>query len=199
LKKLTEVEVSTPEEKRGGRPTKILNTQRIAALRAQGVDWKRIAKRLQVSTATIYRQGLPQQFERIPAGRPKKILDLRKLERIEDPVMESPLHAIESLLIFDARCLDIETRQELLRLVPQLVHIRRAWKAEYMECGCICCHKKKAGYGAGGFCNGCWSRIYMRMRNRVRKAMEGRNLPAELAAFKDALQLKYNAAQRLFK
>jgi hypothetical protein len=37
-----------------------------------------------------------------------------------------------------------------------------------------------------------------RMLNRFRKAMEGRNLPAELAAFKDALQLKYNAAQRLF-
>jgi hypothetical protein len=36
------------------------------------------------------------------------------------------------------------------------------------------------------------------MLNRFRKAMEGRNLPAELAAFKDALQLKYNAAQRLF-
>jgi len=37
----------------------------------------------------------------------------------------------------------------------------------------------------------------MRMRNRYRKAMQGRNLPAELAAFKDALCLRYNAAQRL--
>jgi hypothetical protein len=36
------------------------------------------------------------------------------------------------------------------------------------------------------------------MRNRFRKAIEGRDLPAELATFKDALQLKYNAAQRLF-
>jgi hypothetical protein len=198
VKKLAKVEVSTPEEKRGGRPTKILDTKRIAAFRAQGVGWKRIAEHLGVAPATIYRQGLPQQFERVPAGPKKKILDLRKLERIEDPVMESPLHAIESLLIFDARCLDKETRQELLRLVPQLVHIRRAWKAEYMECGCTYCHKKKAEYGAGGLCNGCRSRIYMRMRNRFRKAMEGRDLPAELATFKDALQLKYNAAQRLF-
>jgi hypothetical protein len=132
------------------------------------------------------------------AGRPKKMLDLRKFDSIKAPKMESPLRAFESLLIFDARCLDRETRQELLRLVPQLVHIRRAWRAEYMECGCTSCHKKKAGYGAGGFCNACWGRIYTRMRNRYRKAMKGRNLPAELAAFKDALQLRYNAAQRLF-
>jgi len=139
---------------------------------------------------------LPPEKKR--AGRPKKILDLRKLENIHVPVIESPLPAMESLLIFDARCLDKETRQELLRLVPQLVHIRRAWRAEYMECGCTSCHKKKAGYGAGGFCNACWGRIYMRMRNRFRKAMVGRDLPAELATFKDALCLRYNAAQRLF-
>jgi hypothetical protein len=132
------------------------------------------------------------------AGRPKKILDLRKLEGIQLPVLESPLHAIESLLIFDARCLHRETRQQLLLLLPQIVHIRRAWRAEYMECGCISCHKKKAGYGAGGFCNACWGRIYGRMRLRYRKLMAGRDLPAEMAQFRDALQLKYNAAQRLF-
>ena len=34
-----------------------------------------------------------------------------KLKSITVPVLESPLHAIESLLIFDARCLDRETRQ----------------------------------------------------------------------------------------
>jgi hypothetical protein len=198
MKKLVKGEVMPPEKNRGGRPTKILNTERIAALRAQGVGWKRIAKRLRVAPATIYRQGLPKQFERIPAGRLKKILDPRKLENIHVPVIESPLEAMENLLIFDARCLDRETRQELLRLVPQLVHIRRAWRAEYMECGCTSCHKKKSGYGAGGFCNACWGRIYQRMRNRFRKAMVGRDLPAELATFKDALQLRYNAAQRLF-
>ena len=131
-------------------------------------------------------------------GRPKKILDLRRLDKIEVIVPESPEQAIESLLIFDARCLDKDTRQELLRILPQLVHIRRAWRAEYMECGCACCHKKKVDYGAGGFCNACARRIYMRMRNRYRKAMQGRNLPAELATFKDALCQRYNAAQRLF-
>ena len=35
------------------------------------------------------------------------------------------------------------------------------------------------------------------MRNRFRKAMQGRDMAAELDSFKDALQLKYNAAQRL--
>jgi hypothetical protein len=67
-----------------------------------------------------------------------------------------------------------------------------------MECGCISCHKKKTEYGAGGFCVTCWGRIYMRMRNRFRKAMQGRDMAAELATFKDALSLRYNAAQRLF-
>ena len=187
-----------PPKTKPGPPPKILDVERIAALRAQGIGWKRIAKRLRVAPATIFRQGVNRQFEPMPAGRPKKILDLGKLESIRVPEIVSPLEAMENLLIFDARCLDRETRQELLRLIPQLVHIRRAWRAEYMKCGCTCCHKKKAGYGAGGFCNACWSRIYARMRNRFRKAMAGRDLPAELATFKDALQLRYNAAQRLF-
>jgi hypothetical protein len=36
------------------------------------------------------------------------------------------------------------------------------------------------------------------MRNRYRKAMQGRDVVQELATFKDALALRYNAAQRLF-
>lgn len=67
-----------------------------------------------------------------------------------------------------------------------------------MECGCVSCHKKDPCYGAGGLCVTCWGRIYMRMRKRYRKALEGRNPAAELQAFKDALCLRYNAAQRLF-
>jgi hypothetical protein len=67
-----------------------------------------------------------------------------------------------------------------------------------MECGCISCHKKNGCYGAGGFCGTCWSRIYQRMLKRYRKLMTGRDLPAELATFKDVLCLRYNAAQRLF-
>lgn len=131
-------------------------------------------------------------------GRPKKIFDHQKLDSIVEVLPESPVELLETLLIFDARCLDKDTRQELLRILPQLVHIRRAWKAEYMECGCISCHKKRVEYGAGAFCKTCMARIYQRMRNRYRKAMQGRNVPAELEAFTDALCLRYNAAQRLF-
>lgn len=127
-----------------------------------------------------------------------KFVEKRKLDKIKMAVPESAEDAISTLLVFDARCLNMETRQELLRIVPQLVHIRRAWRAEYMECGCLACHKKKEVYGAGGFCNACCARISQRMRKRYRKLMAGRNLPAELAAFKDALSLRYNAAQRLF-
>lgn len=140
--------------------------------------------------------ALPQSKR--PAGRPKKILDHRKLDRIVEVLPESPVERLETLLIFDARCLDMETRQELLRLLPQLVHIRHAWKAEYMECGCVSCHKKNVDYGAGGFCNACYCRILRRMRDRYRKIMAGRDLAKEFATFKDALSLRYNAAQRLF-
>jgi hypothetical protein len=37
-----------------------------------------------------------------------------------------------------------------------------------------------------------------RVRQRFRKALECRNPASELEAFKDALCLRYNAAQRLF-
>ena len=135
--------------------------------------------------------------ERRHAGRPKKILDLRKLAKVRVALPESAEHAIERMLIFDSRCLDVATRQELLRILPQLVHIRRAWRAEYMECGCVSCHKKNACYGAGGFCNTCWGRIYQRMLKRYRKLMAGRDFPAELATFAESLTLKFSAAQRL--
>jgi hypothetical protein len=136
--------------------------------------------------------------ERRRAGRPKKTFDLQKFDRIKVAKPASPEEAIESLLIFDARCLDREARQELLRILPELFLNHRAWKAEYMECGCISCHKKNAAYGAGGFCRACWGRIYMRMRNRYRKTMQGRDVAKEIAEFKDSLCRRYNAAQRLF-
>jgi hypothetical protein len=188
------------------------------------------------------------------AGRPKKILDIQKLDSTQ-VVALPPEQAIESLLIFDVRCLDAGTKRELLRLLPQLIHIRRAWKAEFTECGCLACSKSDprpaiaarlrerriswdevydilginrksldseahkrfenqvywrlkhplarerkppTAYGAGGLCNACWGRIYQRMYKRYRNEMEGRNIPAEVEAFKDALCLSYNLAQRLF-
>jgi DNA invertase Pin-like site-specific DNA recombinase len=44
--------------KRLGRPRTILDTNRIATLRAQGVGWKRIAAGLGVGVGTIYRVAL---------------------------------------------------------------------------------------------------------------------------------------------
>lgn len=41
--------------KRLGRPRKTLDTKRIAALRAQGVGWKRIATQMSVGVGTLYR------------------------------------------------------------------------------------------------------------------------------------------------
>jgi hypothetical protein len=182
----------------------------------------------------------------------KPSVDLHKLSRIKVAKPESPEQAIESLLIFDARCLDWDTQQELLRILPQLVHFRRAWRAEYMECGCAGCPKRDPtvaiaarlrrrgsswteiyaitavnatsraqrkqfenavrwklahldvpmrepshGYGAGGLCGRCYGRIYARMLKRYRKVMAGRDIPAELAMFTEALTLKFSTAQRL--
>jgi DNA invertase Pin-like site-specific DNA recombinase len=38
-----------------GRPRKVLDTARIAALRAQGIGWKRIAAEMKVGVGTLYR------------------------------------------------------------------------------------------------------------------------------------------------
>jgi putative DNA-invertase from lambdoid prophage Rac len=46
------------EGKRLGRPRKILDTKRIAGLRAKGVGWKRIAADMGVGVGTIYRVAL---------------------------------------------------------------------------------------------------------------------------------------------
>jgi len=185
-------------KKKRGRPRTTIDIDQVRTLLSEGLSWHRIARRLHVGEGTLRRATEELGWPKPARGRPMKILDHRKLDSITVPEMESPLHAFESLLIFDARCLDRHARNELMGFIPQLLHIHRAWKAEYKECGCISCHEKREGYGTGGFCNACWARIYQRMKNRFRKAVEGRDLPAELAAFKDALQLKYNAAQRLF-
>jgi hypothetical protein len=184
---------------------------------------------------------------------PKKIFDHQKLDSIVEVLPESPVEALEAFLIFDARALEQDTQRELMRVLPQIIHIRRAWKAHYLKYGCTSCRKADerfaiaarmrlggfnwsevfdivapnlhtrrdrkcfenavrwkldhpkqraerhpSAYGAGGFCDACYGRIYLRMRNRFRKVMAGRDLPAELATFKDALSLRYNAAQRLF-
>jgi len=136
-------------------------------------------------------------FPKRRAGRPKKLLNVKKLDRMKVPAFARAESAVESLLIFDARALDADVRRELLRILPEMIRVRRAWRAEFMECGCISCHKKRVNYGAGGFCNRCWGRIYQRMTYRYKKLMEDRDLPAELAKFTGALTLKFSAAQKL--
>jgi DNA invertase Pin-like site-specific DNA recombinase len=50
--------------KRLGRPRKILDTKRIAALRAQGVGWKRIATQMSVGVGTLYRVAVERSKTR---------------------------------------------------------------------------------------------------------------------------------------
>lgn len=83
--------------------------------------------------------ALPQPKR--PLGRSKKILDHQKLDSIVEVLAESPAEMLETLLIFDARSLERATQQDLLRLLPQLIHVRRAWKAHYLDYGCPSCRK----------------------------------------------------------
>jgi DNA-directed RNA polymerase subunit RPC12/RpoP len=188
-----------------------------------------------------------------PPGRPKKTFDADKLESSVEVLPESPIQQLETLLIFDAKAMEVETQRELLRILPEIVQVRRMWKAHYLEYGCMSCPKADErfaiaarmrlrhypwneifeivtpnihtrrerkcfqssvlwklehpkdraernpnAYGSGGLCNACQIRIFMRMRNRYRKVVKGRDLAQEFATFKDALCLRYNAAQRLF-
>jgi hypothetical protein len=170
----------------------------INKFRRKGFGWEEIARRMHRGHHTIRDAARAVGIPGGDRGRPLKISDHRKIEKFEVVLPASPVERMENLLIFDARCLDMETRQELLRILPQLVHIRRAWKEEYLECGCIHCHKKRADYSSGGFCSACQSRIFARMRCRRKKIMNGRDLAVEVEAFRDGLALRYNAAQRLF-
>jgi DNA invertase Pin-like site-specific DNA recombinase len=45
----------TRRKKRLRRPRKVLDTERVALLRARGIGWKRIATELGVGVGTIYR------------------------------------------------------------------------------------------------------------------------------------------------
>jgi DNA invertase Pin-like site-specific DNA recombinase len=67
--------------KRLGRPRKILDTKRIAARRAQGVGWKRIAAEMGVGVGTIYRVTLevPKLGKRILE--PRQVCELADLLR----------------------------------------------------------------------------------------------------------------------
>ena len=124
----------------------------------------------------------------------KQIIRYEKVELLKTIGPESPLEAIENVMVFDARCLDKETWHQLLRVLPDLTRIRKAWKAHFVQHGCVSCRKKKVEYGAGGFCYTCLARITTRMRTCFRKLDAGRDIPDEIAS----LSRRYSAAQRLF-
>jgi len=124
----------------------------------------------------------------------KQVINYKKLDLAPVGAPESGLQAIEDLLVFDARCLDKETRHELLRVLPDLTRIRKAWKAHFTEHGCVSCHRKRTEYGAGGFCYGCLHRITKRMRTCFRNVNAGRDTAEELAT----ITRKADAARMLF-
>jgi hypothetical protein len=126
-------------------------------------------------------------------GRPKKLLDTRKLAEIQVVAPESTEQALEQALIFDARCMDADKRRELRRILPSLIHLQRAWKAEFMEYGCLSCHKKRVAYTAGGLCDSCAQRIGARLRLRFRRLTVGHDTERDVAA----LTNRFDAAQRL--
>jgi len=124
----------------------------------------------------------------------KQIINYKKLEQVQVVAPQSAIQAIEDLMVFDARCLDKETWHELLRVLPDLTRIRKAWKAHFTEHGCVCCHRKKTDYGAGGFCHACLQRITTRMRTCFRKVNAGRDTTEELAT----ITRRADAARMLF-
>ena len=77
----------------------------------------------------------------MPRG--KQIINYKKLELVSVAAPESALQAVEDLMVFDARCLDRETWHELLRFLPELTRIRKAWKAHFVAHGCVSCHRKQ--------------------------------------------------------
>jgi hypothetical protein len=66
---------------------------------------------------------------------------MTNLANVEVMLPNEAERRLDDLLVFDVRCVDAETRQELLRLLPRLVHLRRAWRAHYMKYGCLGCQK----------------------------------------------------------
>jgi hypothetical protein len=124
----------------------------------------------------------------------KQIINYKKLEEVQVRAPQSAIQGLEDLMVFDARCLDKETRHALVRVLPDLTRIRKAWRAHFTVHGCVSCRRKRTQYGAGGFCDTCLARITMRMRTCFRKVNAGRNTPAKITS----LTQRYSAAQRLF-
>jgi hypothetical protein len=63
---------------------------------------------------------------------------MQKLAKVQIMAPNLAAEKVDDLLVFDAVCLDVQSRQELLRLMPKLVHIRTARKDIFRERGCDC-------------------------------------------------------------
>jgi hypothetical protein len=125
------------------------------------------------------RPGQPRKFQRI-----KRVsIEVAKPDSLED--------ALGNLLFLDARSLDRTTRDELLRVLPHLFQASRAWQVRFAEYGCLCCHKKRVTYGAGGLCGRCQVRELNRMREWYRK------IGGDSKQQTEALTRKYDVAQML--
>lgn len=125
-----------------------------------------------------------------------KLAKVMKLRRVSVELAETDSfgQAMEDLLVFDARMLDRKDRQELLRLIPSLVHASHFWTARFAEKGCLSCHRKKVPYGAGGLCLRCKAREYHGMREWYSKRFASRDLEKEVSA----LSRRFDTAQMLF-
>jgi hypothetical protein len=126
-------------------------------------------------------------------GRPKKILNLAKLEKVRTVVPNTLGETILDLLLFDARQMDANTARELLRFLPQLLQLRRAWRAHFAEHGCLACRRMRTEYGSGGLCATCCHRIGGRMRRWFRNIDASRDVAGEFAV----ITRKFDAAQQL--
>ena len=99
----------------------------------------------------------------------KKIFDLARSTSVEVAEPESLADALEQVLVFDSQMLTREDALELLRLVPRLRVLRRAWTLHFAAFGCISCRAKRVSYASGGFCNRCYARIHHRLGEALQK------------------------------
>jgi hypothetical protein len=72
---------------------------------------------------------------------------MTRLAKVEVMLPRAAEQKIDELLVFDVRCIDAGSRQELLRLIPRLVHLSRAWRVRFLKHGCLACPKSNPTVG----------------------------------------------------
>jgi hypothetical protein len=120
-------------------------------------------------------------------------VDPKKLAKVSVVEPVSSDESIERLLIFDSKLLDEETSRALVKIVPQLLMMRKTWKAYFSQHGCISCKRKKVGYASGGLCSVCYGRLGHRIRACFRNIGKDRDIEGEFVS----IIARYDAAQAL--